>query len=69
VNAARRIFNFYRDGFRNMDVGKSLWLIIIIKLVIMFLVLRIFFFKPELSSYKTDKEKAGHVIENLTKND
>ncbi len=52
-----------------MDVGKSLWLIIIIKLVIMFLVLRIFFFKPELSSYKTDKEKAAHVIENLTKND
>ncbi len=68
MNAARRIFNFYRDGFRNMDVGKSLWLIIIIKLVIMFLVLRIFFFKPELSSYKTDKEKAAHVIENLTKN-
>ncbi len=52
-----------------MDVGKSLWLIIIIKLVIMFLVLRIFFFKPELSSYKTDSEKAAHVIENLTKND
>ena len=69
MNAARRIFNFYRDGFRNMDVGKSLWLIIIIKLVIMFLVLRIFFFKLELSSYKTDKEKAAHVIENLTKND
>lgn len=69
MNAARRIFNFYRDGFRNMDVGKSLWLIIIIKLVIMFLVLRIFFFKPELSSYKTDSEKAAHVIENLTKND
>ena len=50
-----------------MEVGKSLWLIILIKLIIIFLILRIFFFKPELSSYPTDEQKAYHVIENLTK--
>ncbi len=67
MNVFKRVYNFYRDGFRNMEVGKSLWIIILIKLVIMFLILRVFFFKPELSSYKTDEQKASHVIENLTK--
>ncbi len=50
-----------------MEVGKSLWFIILIKLVIMFLILRLFFFKPELRHYKTEQQKATHVIENLTK--
>ena len=49
-----------------MEVGRSLWLIILIKLVIMFLILRVFFFRPELGKYKTQEEKAAHVIENLT---
>ena len=50
-----------------MEVGKSLWLIILIKLIIIFLILRVFFFKPELSKYDTEEQKAAHVIENLTK--
>lgn len=50
-----------------MEVGKSLWLIILIKVVIMFLILRIFFFKPELAKYDTEQQKASHVIENFTK--
>ena len=67
MNIFKRIYYFYRDGFRNMEVGKSLWLIILIKLAIIFLILRVFFFRPELSRYNTDSEKAEHVIENLTK--
>ena len=50
-----------------MEVGKTLWLIILIKLAIIFLILRVFFFRPELSRYDTDAEKAEHVIENLIK--
>ena len=50
-----------------MEVGKTLWIIILIKIVVIFLIPRIFFFKPELSSYPTDEQKASHVIENLTK--
>lgn len=46
-----------------MTVGKTLWTIILIKLFIMFAVLRIFFFQPALSG--TDKEKADKVRENL----
>lgn len=67
MNIFKRVYDFYRDGFRNMEVGKTLWLIILIKLAIIFLILRVFFFRPELSRYDTDSEKAEHVIENLTK--
>ena len=38
------IYRLYADGFRNMTVGKTLWTIIIIKLVLIFLVLKLFFF-------------------------
>ncbi|MBO7563147.1 MAG: DUF4492 domain-containing protein [Bacteroidales bacterium] len=67
MNIFRQVYDFYRDGFRNMEVGKTLWIIILIKIAIIFLILRVFFFKPELSKYDTEEQKAAHVIENLTK--
>ena len=45
-----RIFRFYRDGFRSMTIGKSLWRIILVKLFIMFAVLKVFFFPDFLST-------------------
>ena len=42
----KKIVRFYADGFKNMTWGKELWLLIIIKLVIMFGILRLFFFQP-----------------------
>ena len=48
-NVALRIWRFYRDGFRSMTWGRVLWLIIIVKLVVMFGVLRLFFFPDYLS--------------------
>ncbi len=65
MNIFKKVYNFYRDGLKSMSVGRTLWIIIAIKLVIMFLVLRIFFFKPELSKFQSDSDKAKHVIENL----
>ncbi len=63
----RNIFQFYYEGFRNMTVGKSLWLIIIIKLLIFFVVLKIFFFPNFLkTNFKTDEERSNYVIEHLT---
>lgn len=47
--------------------GKQLWLVIIIKLSIMFLVFKLFFFQDALKKYKTTEDKANHVIEQLTK--
>jgi len=62
------IFLFYYQGFKTMTVGKKLWSIIIIKLIIIFLVLKLFFFPDFLNkNFKTDKERSNHVIEQLTK--
>lgn len=35
-----RVFDLYYDGFRNMRLGKTLWTIILIKLFIMFVILK-----------------------------
>jgi hypothetical protein len=48
-------------------VGKQVWLIILIKLFIMFVVLKLFFFPNFLkSNFKNDADRSDHVLENLT---
>ncbi|MBE6336380.1 MAG: DUF4492 domain-containing protein [Lentimicrobiaceae bacterium] len=54
------IWNFYLEGFKNMTWGRTLWFLIILKIVILFLVLRLFFFKPVMSG-KTDEQKSEYV--------
>lgn len=61
------IWSFYADGFRNMTWGKSLWVLIILKAVILFLVLRMFFFKPTMAG-KTDEQKSEYVGTQLMRN-
>ena len=54
------------EGFRSMTLGKTLWAIILIKLFIMFFILRLFFFPNILQQkYDTYEERANQVIENL----
>lgn len=62
----RSVVMFYVDGFRNMTVGRSLWAIILIKLFIMFAVIKLLFFPDKLSSgYDTDEERADAVRNEL----
>lgn len=49
LHSAATVWRFYRDGFRHMTWGRTLWVIIIVKLVVMFAVLRLFFFRPALA--------------------
>jgi len=68
TNIFIKIFYFYYDGFRSMTVGKKLWLIIFIKLFIMFAVLKLFFFPNHLKkNFNSDKERGDYVLEQLTK--
>ena len=60
------IWRFYVDGFRNMTWGRPLWGLIFLKVIVLFLVLRMFFFEPVLSG-KTDAEKSDHVGQELVK--
>lgn len=57
----RSIFNFYLDGFRSMTVGRRLWLIIIIKLVVMFAILKVFFFPDLLGQLDSDAARSSAV--------
>jgi hypothetical protein len=63
-----KIVLFYVDGFKNLSSrAKQLWLIIIIKLVVIFVVLKVFFF-PTVDSVVEDKAaKKALYIEQLTK--
>ncbi len=60
----RGICKFYRDGFQRMTLGRTLWCIILLKLVIIFVVLRVFFMTPYLQG--TDEQKSRAVAEELT---
>ena len=51
-----RVFDLYYDGFRSMRLGKTLWAIILIKLFVIFIVLKLFFFPNFLKSHT---EKGG----------
>jgi hypothetical protein len=63
------IFSFfaslYRDGFRNMTWGKPLVWLIVLKLIILFAILRVFFFKPAMRGL-SDQEKSETVGARLT---
>lgn len=58
----RRVWLLYADGFRSMTIGKKLWAIIIIKLVIIFLVLKLFFFPNFLASKSDTPEGKAQVV-------
>ena len=63
----KRVWDLYYDGFRSMTVGKSLWVLILVKLFIMFAILKLFFFPNLLKeNYDTDEERADAVRTELT---
>lgn len=67
-NIFRRIFLLYYEGFSNMPkYGLQLWAIILLKLFIVFFILKIFFFPDILETrFDNEKERGDYVIEQLT---
>ena len=60
-----RIFHLYYDGFRTMTLGKTLWTVILIKLAIIFLVLKLFFFPGFINTNSKNGDKAGFVSKEI----
>jgi hypothetical protein len=62
-----RVFRFYSEGFRNMSGwGRRVWIIILIKLFIMFAILRLFFFPDFLKkNFENDKQRSEYVMDQL----
>ena len=56
-----RVFDLYYDGFRHMTIGRTLWAVIIIKLFIIFAVLKLFFFPDFLSTHAEKGGEADYV--------
>ncbi|HLN21545.1 MAG TPA: DUF4492 domain-containing protein [Bacteroidales bacterium] len=62
-----KIWEFYYNGFRNLSWwGKRMWLIILIKIFIIFAILKVFFFHDFLAGrFDSDEEKGNYVMEQL----
>ena len=54
------IYRFYADGFRSMTTGRVLWFIILVKLFVMFFIIKLFFF-PSFLKDKSTEEKQNYV--------
>lgn len=58
--------SLYVDGFRNMTIGRSLWALIIIKVILLFVVVKLLFFPDVLkTNYSDDALRADAVREAL----
>jgi len=63
-NFLSKVFHLYYDGFRSMTLGKTLWAIILIKLFIIFVVLKLFFF-PNFLKQHADGDEPSYVANEL----
>ena len=59
-----RVFDLYYDGFRQMRLGKTLWAIILIKLLIIFVILKVFFC-PNFLKEHAQGDNSGYVATEL----
>lgn len=60
------VFEFYRQGFSAMRLGKTLWGVIFVKLFVIFVLLKIFVFDENLNSaFAKDTDKSDFVLRNL----
>ena len=68
LNPFKKVFHFYYDGFRNMSSwGRKVWIIILIKLFIIFAILKLFFFPDFLKkNFENEKQRSEYVLDQLT---
>ena len=60
-NVLYRIYDLYVDGFRSMTLGRTLWAIILIKLFIIFIILKLFFFPNFIKEHASEGEEPEFV--------
>lgn len=63
----QQVFHLYYDGFRSMTLGRTLWLIIGVKLFVIFVVLKLFFFPNYLKQHAEKGREAEFVATELNK--
>lgn len=63
----KSVIRFYADGFRNMRWGKTLWIVILLKLFIIFAILKVFFFPNHISENAEKGHEAEFVADEILK--
>ncbi len=67
ITILKNIALFYIEGFKNMRVGKKLWLIIGIKFILFFVIMKLLFFPNILKeNFTDDTQRAEYILNNLT---
>ena len=62
-----RIYDLYADGFRHMTLGRTLWLVILVKLFIIFVILKLFFFPNYIKQHAAEGQEPDFVATELEK--
>ncbi|WP_345970485.1 DUF4492 domain-containing protein [Sulfurimonas sp. HSL1-6] len=61
------IYRFYRDGFSAMRLGRTLWTVVAVKLLILFGVIKLLFFSDTLQSrFDSDEARQEYVSRQLS---
>lgn len=66
-NFIHRVFDLYYDGFRQMKLGRTLWAIILIKLFVIFVILKLFFFPNFIKEHAQKGEESEFVATQILK--
>ena len=56
-----KVFDLYYDGFHSMKLGRTLWAVILIKLFIIFIVLKLLFFPNFLKEHAEEGQESDFV--------
>ena len=67
MNLFSRVIDLYVDGFRHMTIGRTLWAVIIVKLIIIFGVLKLFFFPNYIGTHAEKGQEADFVVGEVMK--
>ena len=67
MNLLRNVYLFYYDGFRQMRIGKKLWALILLKLFILFVIVKWLFFPNLLETkFSNDAQRGSYILNQLT---
>ena len=62
-----RVYDLYVDGFRSMKLGRTLWAIILIKLFVIFVILKLFFFPNFIKEHAPEGDESEFVATQILK--
>ncbi len=62
MNLLCRIYRFYREGFHAMTWGRTLWALLVLKLLVLFLIFRLCLFRPYLRDCADKGAYVGNAL-------